>query len=182
MTNLRIGRYVICAAVLLASYSASFAGENPKDTVTAFYNAYLKVKPLGIPTEKQRAELAPYLTPGLTALLKSADEAEQKYKIETKNEVPPLVQGDVFTSLFEGADAFSVVSCDEKDAAATCQVEFSNTNPGDGKTFKWKDGVALEKGKGWLISDVKYEGDWDFAVKGTLTEMLKRVISEEAGD
>ena len=172
--------------ILLFALSAAYAqaGEKgPADAVNAFYNAYIKVKPLGIPTEKQRAELAPYMTPGLTALLKSADEAEQKYKIETKGEVPPLVQGDVFTSLFEGADAFKVLACKDRDASSECEVEFSNTNPGDGKTFKWKDAVLLEKGeKGWLINDVKYQGDWDFAVKGTLTEMLKGVISEGAGD
>jgi hypothetical protein len=172
--------------ILLFTLSAVYsqAGEKgPADTVNAFYNAYLKVKPLGIPSAAQLAELSPFMTPGLVSLLKEADDSEKKYKEETKGEVPPLVQGDVFTSLFEGADAFKLAACTEKDASAECQVEFSNTNPGDGKTFKWKDGVVLQKSeKGWLISDVKYQGDWDFAVKGTLTEMLKRVNSEEPGD
>ncbi len=172
--------------IILFALSAAYseAGEKgPADAVNAFYNAYLKVKPLGIPSAAQLAELSPFITPPLKDLLKSADDAERKYKEETKGEVPPLVQGDVFTSLFEGADAFKVSGCTEKDASSECQVEFSNTNPGDGKTFKWKDAVLLEKtGKGWLISDVKYQGDWDFAVKGTLTEMLKGVISEGAGN
>ncbi len=172
--------------ILLFTLSAVYsqAGEKgPADTVNAFYNAYLKVKPLGIPSAAKLAELSPFMTPGLASLLKQADDSEKKYKEETKGEVPPLVQGDVFTSLFEGADAFKLAACSEKDASAECQVEFSNTNPGDGKTFKWKDGVVLQKSeKGWLISDVKYQGDWDFAVKGTLTEMLKRVNSEEPGD
>lgn len=172
----------ICLFALSVVYSQ--AGEKgPADTVNAFYNAYLKVKPLGIPSAAQLAELSPFITPPLKDLLKSADDAEKKYKEETKGEVPPLVQGDVFTSLFEGADAFKVLACKDKDASSECEVEFSNTNPGDGKTFKWKDSVVLEKTeKLWLISDVKYQGDWDFAVKGTLTEMLKGVISEGAGN
>lgn len=173
----------ICVFTLfLAAYSE--AGEKgPADTVSGFYDTYLKVKPLGIPGPEKLAKLSPYLAPGLVSLLTEADLTERKYKEETKGEVPPLVEGDVFTSLFEGADAFQVGKCNEKDSSAECEVEFSNTNPGDGKTFKWKDAVVLEKTeKGWLISDVDYKGDWDFAVKGTLTGMLKRLNSEEPGD
>lgn len=173
----------ICVFTLfLAAYSE--AGEKgPADTVSGFYDTYLKVKPLGIPGPEKLAKFSPYLAPGLVSLLTEADLTERKYKEKTKGEVPPLVEGDVFTSLFEGADAFEVGECKKKDNSAECEVEFSNTNPGDGKTFKWKDAVILEKGeKGWLISDVDYKGDWDFAVKGTLTGMLKRLNSEEPGD
>jgi hypothetical protein len=41
----------------------------------------------------------------------------------------------------------------------------------------------LAKGKsGWLVSDVEYKGDWDFAVKGKLSDMLKSIISGDYGD
>jgi hypothetical protein len=174
--------FVCFFTLSLAAHSR--AGEKgPADTVNGFYDAYIKVKPLGIPDAAKLAKLSPYLTPELVSLLTQADLTEQKYKEETKGEVPPLVEGDVFTSLFEGADAFQVGKCKEKDNSAECEVGFSNTNPGDGKTFKWKDAVLLEKtDKGWLISDVDYKGDWDFAVKGTLTGMLKRLNSEAPGD
>ena len=175
---------LISAFVLvLAAASVSFAGDTPQSTVTGLYNAYMKLKTRGIPSAKELAEYKPYITPELAALLKSADDAEIKYKTDTKGEVPPLVEGDIFTSLFEGADSFKVLSCEEKGAAASCSVEFKNTNPGDGKTFTWKDSPALVKGKsGWLVSDIEYKGDWDFAVKGNMTGMLKGVISDGAGD
>lgn len=167
----------------LAVTSVSLAGEDMQTTVSGFYNVYIKLKTRGIPTAKELAEYKPYITPELAGLLKSADDVEIKYKEETKGEVPPLVEGDIFTSLFEGADSFKVLKCDEKGARGTCSVEFKNTNPGDGKTFTWKDGVMLEKGKsGWVIDDIEYKGDWDFAVKGTLTRTLKSVISGDYGD
>ncbi|MCC6713502.1 MAG: DUF3828 domain-containing protein [Candidatus Dadabacteria bacterium] len=173
----------ICVFTLSIAACSKVGDKGPADTVGGFYDAYIKVKPLGIPGAEKLARLSPYLAPGLVSLLKEADLTEKKYKEETKGEAPPLVEGDVFTSLFEGADAFQVGECEEKDDSAECEVGFSNTNPGDGKTFKWKDAVLLEKtDKGWLISDVDYKGDWDFAVKGALTEMLKRLISEEPGD
>jgi len=164
----------------MSTAAVSGAGEKgPAETVNGFYDVYIKVKPLGIPGAAKLAKLSPYLAPGLVSLLTQAELTEQEYKEETKGEAPPLVEGDVFTSLFEGADAFQVGKCREKDNSAECEVGFSNTNPGDGKTFKWKDAVLLEKtDKGWLISDVDYKGDWDFAVKGTLTGMLKRLNSE----
>jgi hypothetical protein len=166
---------------VLAAASVSLAGENPQSAVSGFYTVYVKLKTRGIPTAKELEEYKPYITPELASQLKSANDAEIKYKEETKGEVPPLVEGDIFTSLFEGADSFKVLSCEEKDAKASCSVEFKNMNPGDGKTFTWKDGVTLERGKsGWLVSDIEYKGDWDFAVKGTMTGMLKNVISEAA--
>jgi hypothetical protein len=170
-------------ALVLAISSVSWAGDTPRSTVTGLYDTYIKLKTRGIPTAKDLAEYKPYITPELAALLKSADDAEIKYKEETKGEVPPLVEGDIFTSLFEGADSFKVLSCEEKGEKASCSLEFKNTNPGDGKTFTWKDGVMLVKGKsGWLVSDVEYKGGWDFAVKGNLTGMLKGVIKEGSGD
>lgn len=179
---IRTALFVCLFTLPLAAHSRADE-KGPADTVNGFYDVYIKVKPLGIPDASKLAKLSPYLTPGLVSLLTEADVTEQKYKEETKGEVPPLVEGDIFTSLFEGADAFLVGKCEEKDNTAECVVGFSNTNPGDGKTFKWKDAVVLEKDEsGWLISDVNYKGDWDFAVKGTLTGMLKRLNTEEPGD
>lgn len=176
-------KFITVLILILAAASVTHAGDTPESTVTGFYNAYIKLKTRGIPQAKDLAEYKPYITPELAALLKSADEAEIKYKADTKGEVPPLVEGDIFTSLFEGADSFKILSCEVKGDKASCPVEFKNTNPGDGKTFTWKDSAVLEKGKsGWLVSDVEYKGDWDFAVKGNMTGMLKGVIKEAAGD
>ncbi len=173
----------IVLIIIMTAASVTHAADTPEAAVKGLYGTYIKLKTRGIPPAKELAEYKPYLTPELAALLKSADDAEIKYKEETKGEVPPLVEGDVFTSLFEGADTYKVLSCEEKGESASCLLEFKNTNPGDGKTFTWKDSVMLVKGKsGWLVSDVEYKGDWDFAVKGNLTEMLKSVISGDYGD
>jgi len=176
-------KLISALALVLAISSVSSAGDTPQSTVTGLYDTYIKLKTRGVPSAKELTEYKPYITPELAALLKSADDAEIKYKADTKGEVPPLVEGDIFTSLFEGADSFKLLSCEEKGANASCSLEFKNTNPGDGKTFIWKDGVTLVKDKsGWLVSDIEYKGDWDFAVKGSLTGLLKGVIKEGSGD
>ncbi|MFI5323579.1 MAG: hypothetical protein ACHQ6U_08635 [Thermodesulfobacteriota bacterium] len=176
-------RAILVLIMVLAAASVSSAGESPQSTVNGFYNVYLKLKTRGIPSAKDLEKYKPYLTPELASMLKSADEAEIKYKKETKGEVPPLVEGDVFTSLFEGADSFKVLDCSESGNTCSCSVEFKNTGSGDVKTFTWKDGVTLAKEKsGWLISDIQYKGNWDFAANGTLVQTLKSVISGDTGD
>jgi hypothetical protein len=176
-------KWIPLLLAVFAAASPALAGDTPRSTVTGLYNTYIKLKTRGIPAAKDLTEYKPYITPELAALIKSAGVAGIKYKEETKGEVPPLVEGDIFTSLFEGADSFKVISCEEKGEKASCSLEFKNTNPGDGKTFTWKDGAALVKDKsGWLVSDIEYEGDWDFAVKGSLTGLLKGVIKEGSGD
>ena len=175
-------KLIAVITLLLMAATVTHAADTPKAAVTGLYDTYIKLKTRGIPSAEELARYKPYITPELAALLKSAADAEIKYKEETKGEVPPLVEGDIFTSLFEGADAYKVLSCDEKGESASCLLEFRNTNPGDGKTFTWKDGVMLVKGKsGWLVSDIEYKGDWDFAVKGNLSGLLKGVIKEASG-
>lgn len=176
-------KLLIILGFLAVGPKALYAAENPAQTVKEFYNVYVEVKPLGIPDEESLSKLSPYLTPNLIALLGGANEAEKKYKEATKGEVPPLVEGDVFSSLFEGAHTAKVLSCEEKSDSSVCTVEFSNTNPGDNATVKWKDEVVLKKTEsGWLIDNIEYKGGWDFAQNGTLTDLLKSVIREGSAE
>jgi hypothetical protein len=76
-------------------------------------------------------------------LLKRADEAEQKHEVATKGEEPPLDEGDLFASRFEGANSYSADSCESNDASTFCVFEFKYLNPGDESEFKWKDKAYL---------------------------------------
>ncbi len=60
----------------------------------------------GIPNAAIRAKFSPTISHMLAQLLERADSTERHYAKVTKRLVPPLVQGDVFTSLFEGAENF----------------------------------------------------------------------------
>jgi hypothetical protein len=145
--------------------------------VNAFYNTYMTVKPSGVPAWKEQRKLKPYLSVSLVKLLNEAARAEEKYHRTTKGEVPPLVEGDLFTSLFEGATAFKVLSCEA--ATGSCLVELNYTEAANGPPTRWKDKVYLVRNPGgWLINDFEYLGDWQFMHKGRLQELLKQVITE----
>ncbi len=174
---------IIVLAILIFLPLVSYAGEKTDDTVKGLYSVYMEIKPIGIPDDVNLAKLSPYLSPKLTTLLKSADDAEKKYKAATKGEAPPMVEGDIFTSLFEGANSYRVATCEEKGDEASCIVNFQYSGRGDGEDVRWKDTVYLVRsGGGWLVDDVGYGGDWDFAQKGRLTGLLKGVIEEGSAE
>ena len=177
-------RILLVSSFLLISQSLFACHKGaPDQTVNKFYGVYLKLHSFGVPDERERAQYSPYISTELSELLKRADEAEQKHGAATKGEEPPLVEGDLFTSLFEGAGSYRVTSCESNDANALCTVEFTYINPGDKSEVKWKDKVYLAKSsRGWAVDDIEYLGEWQFMHKGRLKDLLKEVIEEGNGN
>jgi hypothetical protein len=88
-----------------------------------------------------------------------------------------MVEGDLFTSSFEGAEAFRVVSCQSEAGQGVCMVEFTSIDPRDKSFFRWQDKVYLVKGPhGWVVDDIENLGNWSFMYKGRLQARLKKVI------
>lgn len=169
------------AVFILLFTTSAFAAEpvlEMKEVVSSFYNVYLAVHPSGVPSQKELQQFKPYVSASLGKLLEETEQAGQKYHKTTKDEVPPLVEGDLFTSLFEGATSYKVLSCDAK--TLSCMVEFSYVEPTKGPSaITWKDKVYLVKdSRGWLVDDIEFLGDWEFMHKGRLQDLLKDVIKE----
>jgi hypothetical protein len=169
---------IVLLIMLLATNA--FAGNDGGDlplAVQKFYQVYLEVKTFGVPTEKDRARFAPYLSGQLQELLAGAAAAERRYAKATRGKVPPLVEGDLFTSMFEGAHGFRVVSCEMQGEQGVCLVEFTFTDPSLKSPFHWQDKVYLAKGPhGWVVDDIEFLGTWQFMHKGRLQDLLKWVI------
>jgi hypothetical protein len=53
----------------------------------------------GVPCVKERALVRPLISPALDRLRKDAALAETRHRENTKGEEPPLLEGDIFTSL-----------------------------------------------------------------------------------
>lgn len=118
----------------------------------------------------------------LGALLSDAASAEASYNAATKGESPPLVEGDLFTSLFEGAQAYKVNACTMEKESASCAVDLDYTDPRDKSKVVWQDRVYLvREDDKWLVDDIEFLGTWEFMHKGRLKDLLAQVI-EEAKD
>jgi hypothetical protein len=173
--------------MLLAGTGASLAaGTDEMAKITeGFYGAYATFHPSdGIPDAKARARYEPFISPALDALLKKGDEAEDRFAKANKDS-PPLLEGDLFTSNFEGATAYKVGGCTGDAKTGHCVVTLTydpgkTNNPKD-KPFNWTDTVYLvATPQGWRVDDIGYGGTWDFGNKGKMTETLHSVIRDSS--
>ena len=152
---------------------------DPRGVAEGFYRAYLRMHPMGVPNAAQRAQLRAYLSPALEAALAAAERAEQDYRRKTKASVPPLAEGDLFTSLFEGATAFAVTGCVAQGEAMHCPAQLKYLDPTTKRNVEWQDTLILVRvASAWRIDDIAYDGRYAFGNTGTLTVMLKILIKE----
>lgn len=172
-------KIVLLVLLFTTNAFANDSGGDLQRVISAFYGVYLELKPVGVPDEKKRTRFTPHISEHLNELLKGANEAERSYYKATKGRVPPLVEGDLFTSNFEGADSFRGVSYESKGERGFCLVEFTYIDPLDKSSLRWKDKVYLVKSsRGWVVDDIEFLGNWPFMHKGRLQDLLKWVIKE----
>ena len=173
----------LCAAILgsaILPAQASDADDGAR-AVRGFYAVYATFHPSdGIPDAKGRAKYAPFLSPTLEDLLKRGNEAELAFARANKDS-PPLIEGDLFTSNFEGATSYKVGACKGDARSARCPVALtyddSASNPKD-KPLSWNDTVYLVgTPSGWRVDDIGYGASWDFGNKGRMSETVKGAIA-----
>jgi hypothetical protein len=168
---------VLSFGLLIASPAAADDAGDMRAAATGFYGVYSTFHPSdGIPDAEGRAKYHSFVSPALEALLTDADAAEQRYAKANKDS-PPLVEGDLFSSLFEGATSVSIGACEASGAAGHCAANMVYAETGT-KPTNWTDTILLVKTPdGWRVDDIEYGGSWAFGNKGRLTGTLKQVIA-----
>lgn len=173
---------LILAFLLLAG--PAFAAGDPAAAVNAFYGVYTgqHAQGRGIPDATVRLRLQPYLSPRLNKQLADAASAQNRLTAKVRNAVPPVLEGDIFSSLFEGASAWKVGACQQSGKTARCSVALSYTPPpGAGakaKPANWTDTLLLaDTPQGWKVDDVVYDAGFAFGNTGRLSDMLGMVIA-----
>src|SRR5450432_307782 len=118
---------VLLAALLLmlpGLFAAAHAADDPAAAVSAFYAVYdgQRAQGGGIPDATVRLRYAPVLSPHLNKKLVDAAAAQARLTAKVRNAVPPMLEGDIFASLFEGATGWKVGSCQADGNTARCPV------------------------------------------------------------
>ena len=95
-----------------------------------------------------------------------AVKAEERHAKAIAGKEPPMMQGDTFSSLFEGVSEFVLESCENSnvDPVGKCKVKL---------TYDPKGRAVL-----WRVGYIEYGGTWAFGNKGKLSDSLKAVIAE----
>jgi len=114
-----------------------------------FYSLAVGARPItggGIPGSAEQARFQPLLTPRLNKALADAAAAEVRFNKKNKNS-PPLIEGDIFSSLFEGPTSWKVGACVGDDKVQRCAVALGRQDPGQ-KPVAWMDTLILDNSDG----------------------------------
>lgn len=172
----------ILAAVLLL-VSPSMAAES-KDAASAqalvkkFYTTYFQHPFRELPDPKTMQHFRHFFSSEFGAMLVQAERTVDR--IETQHsEAAPMVEGDQFTSDFEGANIFLGAQCALDGDKAQCRARL-NYQEGKDRGKPWVDGVVLRwEGGGWKIDDIVYSGNFAFGNRGHLRLRLVNLIRTE---
>lgn len=145
---------------------------SPSQAANNFYSNYLKLNIRGLPNDEQMRVLSPLITADLKALFENAQKIQARFIKENPEEKPPWGDGDLFTSLFEGAQTFRVGRPAVRRSRAEIPIQLSYTQ--GGTTTSWSDSLILTRqGNRWLVSDILLKGDWAFKSGASLRANLK---------
>lgn len=131
----------------------------------------------GLPSDAQMRLLAPLLTQELRQALDAA-RAWQRSEIERmqredSEDKPPFIEGDLFSSLFEGAQTARAISAkpDQDRIVVTLDRSYGSGT----EQVRWQDRAVLKRvGDRYLLDDVEYGGNWAFqAGSSTLRNTLE---------
>ena len=183
---MKIRFWITVLSVLLIQVMTCIAAGNADSPaaveapVKRFLDFYFHEYRRGLPAESQIPDLASFVTPELLDLFVAAMAGEDCYAKKNNYEGPPFIEGDLFSSLFEGGTSATYQLIDQKDGKATVDIEWTFDDKNiDPEPFVWKDRVYLvETAKGWLIADFAHSGTWDFMKKGNVSQGLREVASE----
>ena len=170
--------------LLLLLTVPAYAADDPAQAVSEFYAVYKDHHAQGgIPDATERLRYSPVLSPRLNKQLADAAAAQGRLTAKVRNAVPPMLEGDIFSSLFEGATAWKIGACQDDTGSARCPVSLSyvpSSSPGakPPKPANWNDIIVLAKTpKGWKVDDVIYDAGFAFGNTGRLSGMLEMVVA-----
>ena len=161
--------------VLLAASGlthAQMAGIYPTAVTSNFYDKYLALDVRGLPDKDQAWELSRFFSSQIKTLIKINRRKQEEFIKKHPDEKPPWIEGDLFTSSYEGATSFRVGKMRIKGATREVDVLLHHVSESD--KVKWTDTVILKReNKKWVIANIIFKGKWQFKTGSSLLNALK---------
>ncbi|GHC08462.1 hypothetical protein GCM10010080_24270 [Thermomonas carbonis] len=140
--------------------------------VEGFYRMHVARSASGIPDGKDIDAYRRWLSASIVQGFALGALERDKAIAENPDMKPPYIEGDMFSSLFEGLTSFEVLpQAEQSGERATFAMRFSYKDR-SGQS-DWTDRVVVIREDGrWVVDDVLYGGDWGFAAQGSLSTSL----------
>ena len=178
MTETVRGILAVFALIALAACGrVSNRPSDPRTSAEDFRAYYFRDHGPGLPSRAEMEKLAPLLTREFRSRFDAAIQAHECHLAKVGNSEPPLVQGDLMTSLFEGATSGGVGKIKTEQSHAVAIMHWTyGASEHNAKPVNWTDALLLAREDGhWRVDDIELRGQWDFAQKGLLSERLTAV-------
>jgi hypothetical protein len=154
-----------------AATVATEPAQGPVAVALDFLVMHQRLGNSGLPQRADQAAYDAFLCPSLSQALRAAKVRQEQAKAEHPDDKPPYVEGDLFSSLFEGPDTFE--ASDTTIEGALAHVAVAMTHGEGDQARRWKDTLDLRLDDGiWCLADVQYGGEWPFANQGSLSRLL----------
>ena len=171
----RIVRMLSAVSLLVVAACDGTRSSAPSPMVSAFYTIRIGSLMTGAPTEAELTRIAPFFSDTLLALLTRARAVHDREAQAAPGDKPPFAEGDLFSSLFEGPQSFTIVP--NSVAARNHRVVVLFMYMGDGKPYTWTDTIVVARKKRHdVIEDIAYGGAGEFGNHGTLRAMLEGAL------
>ena len=155
---------LVVALVATASCPRIIAGtapESPAAVATTFCRTVRAERLEGLPSAPAMAKIRPLVTKELADGIERARAEQADFQRRHPDEKPPWIEGDLFSSSFEGVTSWSLGTPVVKEKSAEVPLHHVCA---DGKdTVRWTDTLVLTRtAEGWRVADVRYGGTWAF--------------------
>ena len=145
---------LVLAAITSLWMAAPAYANSPASAVANFYHWSLTTAS-GAPAPAAQAELRPLVTSELHCLLTAAWKVMESYKVTHPGDKPPYVEGDLYSSMFEGPTAFTVQSVllsGKTQAIGGVRLRYKDKQ----NSHIWGDTVHLRLEMGhWRVADIE---------------------------
>lgn len=162
-------------ALVGCASSPSATEQAQRQAVADFYEAALAMGVQGLPDDEQMARLAALISPDLLDQISQARAQQALDFSRHQGSEPPLVQGALFFSLFEGAQEILAIEPDDQPLMWVVTLGYGH----GADAFEWTDIARVGQVDGrWVIEDIEFMGQWDFARSGWLSNALLSVQAQ----
>ncbi len=175
-------------AILMLGFAVACrpsAPSSPAESAAQFYTLLDGLGVRGVPDSLALDAVQPYLDSTLVRLLTDARRARDFALRQSPDEKPPFVEGDLFSSLFEGNTSFGIRRVSAIGDTTFAIMAF--TNAMQPPTVKWTDTLVIvarpsarSKSPQFVIVDLRYGAGWDFGNRGALLANLRAALSSDS--
>ena len=142
------------------------------DITDNFYATLGDLNIRGLPDKDQLKDITPFLSSEVIALIKRDQKKQDAFIKKHPKQKPPWVEGDLFSSLFEGRTSYGIGQTRTK--GGTREVDVYLQFNGETDKVKWTDTVVLRpEGDKLVITNILFKGNWQFKSGTSLMNALK---------